>query len=111
MGTGTLRLIRRGEFADRLRSYRILINGAKAGTIGPNAVLDLKVPTGQLRIEARIDWCRSLPLTIEVAPNQRIEIEVSNHWGILLSIWAITLGFRSYLTLKHLRMSPIATLD
>ena len=100
-----LRIVRGSGYADRIRRYKISINGAQVGTIARDSVLDLEVPTRPLTIEARIDWGRSRPLTIEARPDQRIEIEVSNHWGALLSLWAITFGFRSYLTLKRLPAS------
>jgi hypothetical protein len=99
--TCKLRLVRGSGYADRFRKYKIFINGALAGTIGPDAVLDLEVPCGRLTIEARIDWGRSQPLTVEAVPDQGIEIEVSNHWGALLALWGITFGFRNYLTLQR----------
>jgi len=105
MSTGTscmLRLIRRSGYADWLRSYEIIVNGIKVGTLARNSVLDLVVPSGRVTVEARIDWGRSRPLTVEATPDQRIEIEVSNHWGALLAIWAITFGAHSYLILKRL---------
>ena len=108
MSTGatcTLRIVRGSGYADRLRSYKIFINGAQVGTIARDTVLDLQVPSGPLTIEARLDWGRSQPLTIEATPDQRIEIEVSNHWGALLALWGITFGFRTYLTLKRLPAS------
>ena len=46
---------------------------------------------------------RSRPLTIEAAPRQKIEIEVVNNWGALLSLWAITFGKNTYLKLTLLR--------
>ena len=100
--TCTLRLVRRSQFADRLRSYKIFINGSQVGIIARNSVLDLEVPSGPLTIEARIDWGRSRPLNIATTPHERIEIEVSNRWNALLAIWAITFGSRDYLTLKQL---------
>jgi len=103
--TCMLRVVRRSEFADWLRSYKIFVNGAQVGTIARNSVLDLEVPSGPLTIEARLDWGKSRPLTIETAPNQRIEIQVSNNWGALLAIWAVTFGSRSYLILKQVPAS------
>jgi hypothetical protein len=79
--TCRLRLVRGSGYAYRLRRYKIFIDGAQVGTIARDAVLDLEVPSGPHTIEARIDWGRSQPLTIEATPDQRIEIEVSNHWG------------------------------
>jgi hypothetical protein len=100
--TCMLRIVRRSGYADALRSYKIFINGTAAGSIARNSVLDLEVPSGPLTIEARVDWGRSRPLAIEVAPGKKLEIEVSNHWGALLSLWAATFGYRSYLILKQL---------
>ena len=97
-----LRLIRRSQYADYLRSYDIFINGTHAGKLARDSVLALEVPSGPLTIEAQIDWGRSRPLAIETKPGQSIEVEVFNTWGALLSLWAVTFGFRSYLTVKQL---------
>ena len=99
--TCMLRFVRGSGYADWLRQYKIFINGAQVGALARNSALDVEVPSGALTIEARVDWGRSEPLTIEAAPGQRIEIEVSNHWGALLALWGSTFGFRSYLTLKR----------
>jgi hypothetical protein len=99
-GSCEVRIVRRGGYADALRSYRILVNGREVGAIARDSVLDIKVPPGRATIEARLDWGRSRPLTIEASPGRRTEIEVSNNWGALLSLWAITIGFRSYLALR-----------
>jgi hypothetical protein len=96
-----LKIIRRGGYADALRSYKIFVNDEPVGSIARNATLELDVPSGPLKVEARVDWGRSRPLTIEAAPNQTIEVEVSNNWGAFLSLWAITFGYRSYLILKQ----------
>ena len=100
-----LKVIRRSGYADYLRSYKILVNGAQVGIIARNGVLDVEVPSGQITIEARVDWGRSQALAVEAVPNQTIEIEVANNWGALLALWAITFGSRTYLTLKNLRTS------
>jgi hypothetical protein len=100
-----IRLVRRSSFSDRLRSYKILVDGKEVGSIANNSTLDLQVPEGPRMIEARIDWGRSRPLTIVATPKQTIEIEVSNHWGSLLSLWAISFGSGSYLTLNQLPAS------
>jgi hypothetical protein len=94
-----IRFARPSQYVDMLRSYKLFINRVEVGSISRNAVLDLAVPSGPLTIEARLDWGTSQPLRIDAAPNRNIEIEVSNHWGALLSLWAVTFGRRSYLKL------------
>ncbi len=100
--TCKLKIVRHSGYADWLRSYIILVDGKQVGTIARNGVLDLEVPAGPRSIDARIDWARSRPLTIEAAPNRTIEVQVSNDWNPLLALWAITFGSRNYLTLKQL---------
>jgi hypothetical protein len=98
-----IRIVRGSKFADYLRHYQILVNGAVVGAVGTGGVLELVVPAGPLAIEAKVDWGRSRPLTIEAAPRQKIEIEVANNWGALLSLWAITFGKNTNLKLTLLR--------
>jgi hypothetical protein len=56
-----VRIVRRFQYKDALRSYKIIINGSQVGTIARNSSLEIEVPCGGLRNEARIDWGRSLP--------------------------------------------------
>ena len=96
-----LRVVRGSGWADRFRAYEIFINGAHVGDIARDSALDVDVPCGPLTIEARLDWGRSPPLTLEVTPGKTIEVEVSNHWGALLALWGVTFGARSYLALNE----------
>jgi hypothetical protein len=101
--TTVLRVFRHSRHADKWRKYKILVNDKEVGVIARNSVLDFEVPTGRFKVTARLDWGRSRPLMIDARPNRRIEIEVSNNWGTLLGLWAITFGSGSYLTLKQLQ--------
>ena len=95
----TIRLVRPSLLVDVFRSYRILVNGRSAGKIGNDATLEISVPAGLVTIEARLDWVRSQPLTIDAVPGQTLEIEVRNHWGASRALWAISFGRDSYLLL------------
>jgi hypothetical protein len=103
--TSKLTIIRHHGYADRLRSYKIFVNDEHVGNVGCDSVLDLEVPSGAVKVQARIDWGRSQPLVMNAAPNRTIEVEVSNHWGLPQALWAITFGCRSYLLLKELKPS------
>ena len=97
-----LRIVRGSGWSDGLRHYKIFVNGAYAGKIARKSTLDIKLDEGRAVIEARIDWTRSPPLTIEAGPGQQYEIEVANNWGAWAAMWAITFGYRSYLVLRRL---------
>ena len=100
-GMCTLRVSRGRQYADRLRSYKIFVNGAQVGTIPVNDEFDVQVPAGRMTVEARIDWTRSAPLEIDAAEGQTVELEVANDWSPMLAIWAVTFGAYSYLTLRR----------
>jgi hypothetical protein len=100
-----LKVVRHSGYTDKLRSYRIFVNDKHVGNVAQKSVLDLDVPSGAVKVLARIDWCRSQPLVFDAAPNQTIEIEVSNNWGPFLGLWGVIFGSGSYLLLKRVGSS------
>jgi hypothetical protein len=102
-GDAKLKVLRSGGYTDMLRAYKIFINGEAIGSISRNGVLESEVPSGRLKIEARVDWGRSQPLVLDVAPGQTVTVEVSNHWGAWLALWAIIFDAQSYLEIKEAR--------
>ena len=97
--SGILRFVRPKQLADTLRSYTLHVNGRTVGALPRSGELDVEVPAGRATIEAKIDWCGSDPLSIEVKAGQITKVEVSNRLGPLLSIWGITFGMNTYLQL------------
>jgi hypothetical protein len=97
---GRLQIMRRKRFVDALRRYTISVNARNVGSVPHGGILTIELPAGEASIEATIDWCKSAPIRVAVEPNQVTQVEVSNNWGALLSIIAITFGYRSYLALK-----------
>ncbi len=104
----TIRIIRLASTADRLRPYRILVNGVEVGTVRNHSIVDFAVPSGLLTIEARIDWGRSPPLQVEAPSGGRVNIAIANRWGALLSLWGMAFRYRRYLTLTLLPPEPEA---
>lgn len=103
-----IKIIRRFAHADDHRPCEIFVNGAEVGTVGPASVAEFPVPSGRLTIEACIDWAESPPLTVEPAPGQRIDIEVSNSGGPLLALWTKAFPTGGYLTLRPMRHPPVS---
>src|SRR2546428_1532242 len=59
--TGTLRFRpESGRRRDKLRHYRLLVDGDGAGIIAEGQALDLRVSTGEHRLRMKLDWCNSL---------------------------------------------------
>jgi len=102
-GNSRLKIVRHGGYTDSLRSYKIFLDDKPVGTIARNAVLELDIPSGPHKLQAKVDWCQSPPLTIQAAPNQSVEVEVTNHWGAWLALWGVTFGYATYLDLTPVR--------
>jgi len=54
-----LRIRRADEFADHLRSYSIMLDGAKLGEIKRGETHEFPISSGQHQLSMKIDWCRS----------------------------------------------------
>ena len=73
-----IRIARGASYKDvMLRPYRIYINGVYRGKIKKNETKDFEVKNGKHEICAKIDWCRSNKLRVEVKDTV-VDVEVGN---------------------------------
>jgi len=94
-------VIRRGaERIAMLRRYRILVDGRPAATVGRNETVELTVPAGTHRVEARIDWLSSEPLDIALADGEQVVVECSAHPNPLVLWWYTIRRRKGYLRLR-----------
>jgi len=67
-------------FRDRLRAYRIFVDGTNVGDVRAGGQVELEISPGRHRVEARVDWCSSTPLSVE-ASGEPIRLEVGSDWS------------------------------
>ncbi len=75
---------RNSEWANKMRSFDLYLNGVKFTEIKDKQVLSFEIPEGQYQLQAKIDWCGSQPLYIELKEGELKRVEVrgfifSNH--------------------------------
>ena len=63
----TLKLVRDSGWADKLRAYKILLNGTEVCKINDGEELSFPIEPGQYAIKAKIDWCGSREVRFDVA--------------------------------------------
>jgi hypothetical protein len=99
----TLTLRRDKGWADKIREYRILIDGAEVGRLGENDVLHHELSDGPHLIEARVDWCGSQPLRLEAASGDSDILVRSalRGWRVLFPLINIVFNRRGYLLLER----------
>lgn len=99
----TIRIKRTNEYSNLLRDYKIFIDGQQVGTIANGETKDFSTTVGQHTVTAKIDWCSSPDVSIDVKENQTIALNV---YGLktpiefLVHIYYLTKGRNRYLTLE-----------
>ncbi|GEM_PF-385928 len=103
MQTGPLIIRRPNQYPDRIRRYRVYVDGSLVGTLKAREELALNLPTGEHEIVARIDWCGSNTLRVNIRAEEATEIEVSSNamkGAGFLALYYVTFGHSKYLTLR-----------
>lgn len=98
-----LEVIRPKRFHDKLRDYKLLVDGVKVATIKPNSSTRVTLPENSEYIQACIDWCSSPKLYIKDLTAKQIYIGNTMPRRVLstlfLSLYYITFGRKQYLTI------------
>ena len=90
-------IIRNSEYVNRLRTYRIYLDGVKLGNVANGDSKEFEVPAGQHQVWAKIDWCSSPTISFEVKEQQaktyQIGVFPGANWLIWTSIGILILHF------------------
>ena len=98
-----IRITRGSSYADKLRAYKIFIDGVHRGDIKRNETVEFPVENGRHKVCAKIDWCSSNSLFVEVN-DSAVSIEVGSPlvgWRSFLALVYITSLRHKYLWLKE----------
>ena len=104
MPTGTLILARPEQWCDRLRDYRIVVDGTEVARLAAGQELRVELPEGEHEVVAKIDWARSNRLSLLIRAGEARELEVganAHGWLLLAGFYFATIGFWQYLYLRH----------
>jgi hypothetical protein len=97
-----IKLTRLGSYADKLRTYKIFIDGVYQGGIKANETTYFTVSKGKHIIYAKIDWCRSNKLQIDVEDTV-LELEIGSSlegYMLFFIILYITIFKNRYLWIR-----------
>ena len=90
-------------YPDRIRQYQLIIDGVQMGEISAGSAVEIPATAGRHEVVARIDWCSSNTLPIEVKDGATCELEVGSNlggWRIILAMVYITVLPSEYLYLR-----------
>lgn len=66
----TIRLKRTSEYNNIIRDYKIFIDGQQVGAIANGETKDFATSSGQHTITAKIDWCSSPDISIDLKDDE-----------------------------------------
>jgi len=72
----TIKIHRTNEYNNRIRDYKIFIDGHQVGTIANGETKDFTTTFGQHTVTAKIDWCCSPNISIDIKDNQTKNLKV-----------------------------------
>lgn len=103
MEKGKIELTRTSQYANYLRSIKIYIDNVEVQSIADGETKSFEVDAGQYEIFAKIDWCKTRPLRIDIRKNETTELELGSEitgWKMLFVPIYLTFMTKDYLYLK-----------
>jgi hypothetical protein len=90
------------RWKDRLRAYRVTVDGLEVGEIRRGETKDFPVEPGSHEVVLRIDWCRSPTLEVDVAPGTRVPLQCRPNVPIVLALIAIITRRPDWISLEKI---------
>ena len=95
----TLKIKRTNEWVNMARNYKIYIDGQFVGRISNGATKEFPITAGQHTVRAKIDWCSSPDIFINIDTNEIEHLTVGSfkysNWIMLLGL--VTIGLHPLL--------------
>ena len=67
---------RNSEWANKMRSFELFLNGVKISEIKDNQLISFNIPEGKYQLVAKIDWCGSKPVYFDISEDEVKRIEI-----------------------------------
>jgi hypothetical protein len=100
----TIGIRRPNQYADWLRKYTICVDGRPVGDIGAGSEIKFEVSPGRRAILAKIDWCRSNAIEVNVKDGIECTLEVGSNltgWRFFLGLLYVAFWKSQYLYLRE----------
>jgi hypothetical protein len=103
-GLALLKIVRASGYADRLRAYKVIVDGKTAGEIRNGETKESPISRGQHDLSLKVDWCGSKTIQFTVADGDVLTFDAkSNLRGprLLLALWYSLFARGSYLLIEQ----------
>ena len=99
------------KWPDRLRAYKVVINGQVVGDLRQGDAIHAPVEAGRHDVWITIDWCRSPAVTLDLGAGEVARLECAPNARALLALLYITIWRERYVSLRRVDTPDIANLS
>lgn len=99
----TITLNRDSGYTDRLRDYRVLLDGSEIGRIGNGETRSFEIPPGQHRLSVKVDWCASDEIEFLAVQDQTTTFNCGSPLRgakLIFALYYVLFARRKYLCLR-----------
>jgi len=92
------------SYADRLRAYKVLVDGALAGTVRADQSVSIPITPGRHTLVLRIDWCGSQEIPFEARAGEHVTFECGSSFAgrrVFLAAFYVFFRTQDYLWLRR----------
>jgi hypothetical protein len=94
-------VLRRTGKVDRFRSYRVLVDGERVGSLRQGEQKEFDVAPGRHKVEVIVDWGRSPAISVDLKPTDSVRLECTSQASISSAVFRIFFRRRQYLSLRR----------
>ena len=104
VGDSIIRVTRTPSWIDRLRDYRIVVDGVERGRLKAGSAVDILVAAGPHTVVAKIDWCGSPIANVSTESAAATTLDCASNlqgFRVLLAVIYVLFLRNQYLTLTQ----------
>src|SRR3954468_21096229 len=83
-----IRLYRSSHWADRLRTYKVILDDEVIGDVRNGQSADFDVPAGHHTLYLKVDWCRSKAVEFDTTGTDTVEFDCGSNLGGFMFFFA-----------------------
>ncbi len=88
---GRIILERKSQFLNRLKGYKVMINGLEQGVIRNGKTEEYEMPAGPNEITCRVNWCRSNSFMVDVKAGEAVYLKVGSGMKYFWPVYILVL--------------------
>lgn len=98
--SATIVLSRPKAYRDRIRAYKVKVDGERLGRIKHGSEESFEIAPGKHSVRCTIDWASSNTVEIDVAPGGTLPMVIQPNGGPLSAYWQGMIRPNTYLLLE-----------